>query len=445
MIASLRKVLYDSVHLHNILPLTSSCSAECLFCSHKQNPPGIEVYRIPHLTAEEIENLLVFLTPSRKIVIGESATRIVEGEPFTHPECLKILKKLRVRFPSALIQLTTNGNHLTADIITALKALQPLEVNLSLNSSSLAVRNLLMRSTQNKEGIKAVPRLSEAGITFHGSLVPLPWVSGWDDIERTVAFLDEGGAATIRAFIPGFTRYRLPELLPPYGWEEELREFLHSCRRRIKTPLAIEPPLLEDLRAEISGIVRGSAAARAGFLAGQEILSINGIQPFSRVEAFNMLNTPGRKLVTVSKGGLTYDIPFEKKDQERTGLVMDYDLSYAAIRSINQAVEQRKAQCAVVLASEWGAPLLTAGLAKAKIQRVFVKPVKNVFWGGTIGAAGLLMVDDLARAIAALLAAGKKPDLFLLPAAAFDSNGRDLRGTAYQTLTERFGVETQVV
>ena len=102
---NIKRILYDSVYQYNILPLTSACNVSCTFCSHKQNPPEVEVYTIQPLTLFEIEELMVFLSPDRKIVIGESATRLIEGEPFTHPKFFTILKILNCALLSTLCVL----------------------------------------------------------------------------------------------------------------------------------------------------------------------------------------------------------------------------------------------------------------------------------------------------------------------------------------------------
>lgn len=98
----------------NILPLTSACNVRCIFCSHRQNPPGVEAYRIPPQGRSEVERILPFMDPERPVVIGESATRIIEGEPFTHPAILEILELIRANLPGATIQITTNGSLSTA-------------------------------------------------------------------------------------------------------------------------------------------------------------------------------------------------------------------------------------------------------------------------------------------------------------------------------------------
>ena len=48
-----------------------------------------------------------------------------------------------------------------------------------------------------------------AKVPFEGSIVALPFVTGWDDIENTAKFLRDSGAWSIRILAPGFSRITL--------------------------------------------------------------------------------------------------------------------------------------------------------------------------------------------------------------------------------------------
>ena len=245
----IRQALYESVHLHNILPLTSACNVSCLFCSHRQNPPGLEAYAIPHLSPGEAEELSAFLSPDRKIIIGESATKIMEGEPFCNPDCLEILSMLRQKFPFTPLQVTTNGSLLTPETAKRLKMLEPLEINLSLNSSDPKMRRLLM-SEAVRTGCPDSLLPAGCGVAFHGSIVPLPWLTGWHDIAETISF-QARGAVTVRIFLPGFTCCRRRNLLPPC-WEEELITFT-GLRNRTGIPLTMSPGTFRPAAADHRG------------------------------------------------------------------------------------------------------------------------------------------------------------------------------------------------
>lgn len=76
----------------NILPITTVCNVRCAFCSHNQNPPEVQAIAIPHLDFDMIADLLDYLDGDRKIIIGESTSLIMEGEPFTHPRFFDVLE-----------------------------------------------------------------------------------------------------------------------------------------------------------------------------------------------------------------------------------------------------------------------------------------------------------------------------------------------------------------
>lgn len=447
MIEQARKILYDSVHQFNILPLTSACNVSCIFCSHRQNPDNVEVYTIPPLILNEIEELMLFLSAKRKIVIGESATRLIEGEPFTHPDFLRVLKILRQRFPQTQLQITTNGSLITEAAAAELKQAGSLEINLSLNSSSASVRSFLMRDRNAQAAIEGVRILSKAGLPFHGSIVAMPWLTGWEDIKSTIDFLAQAGSITIRVFIPGFTRFGEEFARLPVNWEQELRNFLDICRNQINVPLSVEPPLLHDLRAEISGIIQGSIGQLAGLKRGMEILAINGVVPFSRADAFNSLNKAGHYIIRIKEHEKERNIKLNLKKGQKSGLVMDCDLSEHTAQMIIKSINSKGARNPMILAAKAGVPLIEEALKKLGFaqRKDTVVCTLNHYFGGNISAAGLLVVDDFICTIKNEIANGKRPDLFILPASAFDTRGRDLLGVSYEKIVENFAAEVELV
>ena len=79
-----RLILESALHA-NVLALSSQCDSRCVFCSHKNNPPGIAVAHVGRRSMDDVRRTLAFLSPERVITIGESATPIVEGEPLGAP------------------------------------------------------------------------------------------------------------------------------------------------------------------------------------------------------------------------------------------------------------------------------------------------------------------------------------------------------------------------
>ena len=62
----------------NILPLTSRCDSACIFCSHQNNPPQVQVLSVGERSLADILDTMQYLDPARTITIGESATNIIE-------------------------------------------------------------------------------------------------------------------------------------------------------------------------------------------------------------------------------------------------------------------------------------------------------------------------------------------------------------------------------
>lgn len=204
----LQRLLVEAVRDHNVLPLTGRCNLSCCFCSHRYNPPGTKAYSFGPLSVELLRELSAYLDPEKKIIIGESATRLREGEPLTHPRFMDLLKNLRARYPQTLIQATTNGSLLEPQIIEALSALQPLELVISVNSITQKGRSLLMGDPEPGKG-KIRPQielLTAKQIGFQGSIVAMPHLVGFEDLRQTALFLDQSGAKSIRLLMPGFTR-----------------------------------------------------------------------------------------------------------------------------------------------------------------------------------------------------------------------------------------------
>ena len=294
-------ILWEAAIKENVLPLTSACNLRCVFCSNLQNPRGVRVYHVPHLPLPLALNLIPRLDPRRKIIIGEAATRISEGEPFTHPHVWQVLEAVRERYPQTPLQITTNGTFLNREAVQRLAGMGRLEVNLSLNSATPGGRRLLMGDRNPERALDAARLLGEAGVTYHGSLVAMPHLVGWGDLATTCHFLQEQGAATIRVFLPGFTKLAASWLrFDPLDMHRRLCVFVREQQERMRIPLLLEPFLAgagEQLQAEIAGVMDGSPAERAGLQRGDVIRAVRGRQVRCRVDAFRTVERFGRPVL----------------------------------------------------------------------------------------------------------------------------------------------------
>ena len=436
-------LIYESAFRGNILPVTSLCNVGCMFCSHRHNPPGIQIYKTGPRSLEEVAQTLQFISPEDKIVIGESVTRIVEGEPFTHPFIRQILLMIREHFPGTRIQITTNGTLLDAETARFLAGLGDVEIYLSLNSSNPAARRRLMNDSMAEQAVNSARCLADAGVSFHGSIVAMPHINGWEDLGETVFYLAECGTETIRVFLPGFTRYTPEHLKFKPGMHEELAEYIDSIRARAAVPVTVEPPVIKNLKAVVTGIISGTPADKAGLLRHDIILSVDGTRCFSRVHAFNRVRKGGPVKVEIQRNGHTFEAGIKIKQGQASGIVMDYDIAPETLAAVEAAAARHK--CLKLLCSVLGEEVLRMALEKSPHRDVIdIVPVDNLFFGGSIAAAGLLTVSDFVEAAGNLrIESGR--DVLIVPAIAFDVRGKDLTGRSYLELQEKFGTKVEIL
>lgn len=440
-----QELILRSVQKYNILPLTSVCNMNCVFCSHRQNPKGIQVYWTGNRSLEQIKEAIEFLASDRKIVIGESATKIIEGEPFCHPQLLTVLAAVRAKFKHTPLQITTNGTGLNSETVSVLDGLKPLELYVSLNTINPDKRRLLM-GDENCANVKnGIMLLAGKGIDFHGSIVAMPHLVGWEDLKQTILFLAEAGALTIRIFLPGFTWLAEETLKFSPKLHQELSSFVEVLAKQVAVPLIVEPQILKNLDPIIDGIIIGSPAERVGFKRGDRILAINGQQPRCRVEAFDNLSAFLSSSVVVERDGKEFELQLQRDQGERVGIVIAYDLLPQFWDDLIRVIDRYQSKRPLLLVSRLAKNLISAALEKEQYLRELctIQTVENKFFGGSIAAGGLLVVDDFITALNSYQ--GLRPDLLLLPFRAFDDWGRDLKGRSYLFLQEEKDIPVELL
>ena len=119
--------------------------------------------------------------------------------------------------------------------------------------------------------------------------------------------------------------------------------------------------------------------------------------------------------------------------------MFDYDISPLEVNIINEALDRYRPERPLLLASELGYSILKTALEENKGLEIF--PVINNFFGGNIGCAGLLVLEDFYQAYVNYRKNNSQPDLLILPSIAFDPWERDLTGRGVWELEERVGIK----
>ena len=432
------ELILRSAQDYGVLPLTSKCNVACLFCSNHQNPPQVRTYNIGTLSLEQIDEIVSYMSGQNKIVIGESATRINEGEPFTHPHILPILHKLRQRFPSTLIQITTNGSLLTDAQIRQLAELEPLEMYLSLNSASAHRRSLLMRDPLACQAIRVPELLHKHNVTYHGSLVALPVTLGFEDMNKTIAILAENGAKTIRVFMPGYTRWHQGEVQDSIS-REVLASYARTMTERFGVPVLSEPPVLNDLQAVLAGVISGSPAAFIGLQAGDVIERVDGIRVWSRNHAFSLCRDRPSPQIEWRRGEQAFSECISKEDKASSGIVLYDDMNLQRMMTLQDQLNKYTGRRIWVLTSVLAAAMVTSACQMLRNQHhdMAIIPAPSEFFGGTIEAAGLLTVRDIIHE--ATRRSIRSEDVIVLPQEPFDHHGMDLTGESYRSINDTIG------
>jgi len=431
---SIEALLYHA-QKEGILPITSCCNMRCLFCSNRYNPPGCEVLNIPARRVEDIKDTILWLGGSRgPVVIGESVTRINEGEPLTHPNFLEIIRLVRKSYPERPIRVTTNASLLDKSLI---QDLSDLEVELLISLNTIGRRKEVMEDPDPERTLYNISLL-RGKIRFEGSIVALPFLVGWDDIRDTVKFLEDNGATLVRMLVPGFSSlHPLVRYVTSTIWSE-VRDFAHNLAKTIKIPILVEPPDMRDLSARITEVLPGTPARKAGLRPGDVIVRVQGRKVFSRKESFEMVRDTKDPEVSYEREGGLYDVTLVKERFASPGFIMYEDLDAREWFEWERKSGVRKGKKVLILTSALAKPIIKAALQKRKLS-ARVEAVPSTFFGGNIRAAGLLTIKDFLAKYQEILAFGFTPDVVTLPKRAFDPWGRDLEGQDYRIFSERTG------
>ncbi len=431
---SMEALLYQA-QKKGVLPLTSKCNVGCVFCSNRYNPPSCEVFNIPERDPGEVRRTLPWLQGSNSVVVGESVTRINEGEPFTHPSILQVLEMVRESYPDHPVRVTTNGTLVTG---RTADHLSDLGVELVVSLNTVGKRAEIMGDLSPDRTLKNIRALG-GKVRFEGSVVALPFLTGWDDLDDTLGFLRDAGAWCIRLFSPGFSQaHPLFKQMPDDTWSR-LVDYSAKAAQKLKIPVLLEPAQLPDKVARVEAVLAGSPAWKAHLFPGDVILAVSGKKVFSRRDAFEKARWEENPILTVLREGGTFPVRLVKSGNVSPGFVMFNDLDEDEWMTWERRSGARRyGDSNLILTSSLAKPLVQATLKDRDLD-VRCHEVRSRFFGGNIQVAGLLTVSDFLSAFEEAVQTGGKPRQVTLPRVAFDPWGRDMEGVHFRTFEERTG------
>jgi molybdenum cofactor biosynthesis enzyme MoaA len=175
-----------------MLPIASVCGADCVFCFNKYNPMDMDLAS-GFRDLDDVQQAIELLGGDMPIHLGGESNGVVrqEGEPLLHPKIFEIMGMIRRKHPHTLVHIMTNATQLTEKFILKLLPFQPLSFQISYHSNNqhnwckiLGIRAKKFQIAQN-----SFPLLQKYGLHCKTTIVAMPNLVGFDDIEGTISYL----------------------------------------------------------------------------------------------------------------------------------------------------------------------------------------------------------------------------------------------------------------
>ena len=352
------------VEVHSALfDALQTCDNHCSFCFIHQLPPGLR----RSLYKKDDDYRLSFLYGN-----FTTLTRFTEGD---------------------LERVVSEG-------------LSPL--NVSIHATDPEVRSAMLRNRRGATSLRWLRALLDAGVEVHGQVVVCPGVNDGAVLDDTlVGVLDRYPELASVAVVPlGVSRHNTDPTMRPHTTAEA---------------------------ADVVDVVEGwqelfiAVLGRRLVFAADEYYLLAG-RPFPEADAYE-----GFRMHEDGIGmARTFELEFDGRAEEVTGVRSgffawaDSEGSYEPYRGVRTTpgsvtLRPRPSAPVAVLTGTYGARVLSPLVD----GRARVIAVENRFFGGNVGVAGLLVGEDVARALAAEPAGHR----YLLPDVCL-SQGRFLDGTS---------------
>ena len=245
----------------NDLSISAVCNNRCIFCSNDLNPFPIRsgIFR----DLEDIKHQLSLMeVHGGPIFMSESLPgRIAEGEAFLHPHFFEVLKLIRRKFLANKLCFTTNGSMLDEPFLKELSRFRPIEINLSMHSTrpELWARIFGRSEKVAAKTLDSLRLIKQYHFDLAGSIVTLPRMCGWADIEQTFSTFVDHGAAHLFLWWPGYTVMTPPEVLELLECPvEEYLAFADRMKARHGPTIWLQPDMNLPFRVPVKKILRNT-------------------------------------------------------------------------------------------------------------------------------------------------------------------------------------------
>jgi len=239
------------------LPISTVCNSDCIFCTNKYNifPCKSGLFR----DIEDIK-LQLSLMKSHRAAINLSSVlpgRLPEGEAFLHPDFFEILDVIREKYPSNVLNVSSNCSAINKQFLKKLSYYNPVKIIASLHTTDPEKLAFIYNRPISfaKKSLEAIRCFKGYQIKLSGAILPMPELLGWKDIEKTAQYFLANSAKELIFHYPGYTKNT-----PKYITEiiecdlYEFTEFTYRLRNKYNVKIYAYPDMKMPINIPINKI-----------------------------------------------------------------------------------------------------------------------------------------------------------------------------------------------
>lgn len=449
----------------NLGSLSGYCNCECEFCYEKDSPLN---WHKDILTFEEAKTRICHYDKNNNKGIISPIRKSME--PFTNPHIFDILELIRLH-STETISLVTNGSYLTEENIKRLAQLKPINISLSLNSSSHETRRKVMKDKSPEVAVMAPKLLKKYKIIYQATIVAWPTIES-DDLVDTIYYLDQNGARDIVIHLPSYNQYNFSEEIEiTSDYWDHIVKVVNQISDLIKTPVKTFPvnALSQNIAPVVKGVYVNSPVSFHDIRKGDIIKKINDIPVFTNLEADLLLDSFAEKQqdikIGIQRDGVLLDkeITFTEKlypwggekypiIRPYTGIYLINDFRLKYVKDIEEILSKKSLVKNVII---YSSKLIKTYFEQSldiwnqhypetfKDFEIEIRVAPNTYWGGNICLGDLMVVEDYVNDLQKLINQGRNIDLVIIPSSFLLTGGLDILGVSAYKMKNYFEFDVE--